>query len=74
MAKARMKRGVRITDGAFLEIELDGVVWRITRMNSGLVKFECIENGEVYEISDPPAGIQRIWELCEEPAQGEGPH
>lgn len=71
---ARMKHGARIPNGAYLEIEVDRTVWRITRSHAGVVTFEALENGEYYEVKEPPAGIMRIWELCEGKAQGSGPH
>lgn len=71
---AKLKRGARLDRGSFIEIEVDGLLWRITQKTNGTVYFEVFYENDFMLIEEPPAGIMRIWELVEGSAQGKGPH
>ena len=71
---AKLKRGARLDRGSYIEIEVDGLLWRITQKTNGTVFFEVFYENDFMLIEEPPAGIMRIWELVEGPAQGKGPH
>lgn len=71
---ANLKRGVKLPRGSYLEVEIDGITWRITRQDSGAVVFEVYTSLGYSEIAQPPQQVERIWELIRRPAVGKDPH
>ena len=71
---ATLKRGVRLPRGSYLEIEIDGETWRVTKGEAGSVTFELKGMGGYQEIERPPDGVELLWELIESEAVGIGPH
>lgn len=71
---ANLRRGVKLARGSYLEVEIDGVTWRITRQDSGSVTFEVYTSLGYTEIQHPPVAVERIWELIRRPAEGKDPH
>ncbi len=71
---ATLKKGVRMPRGSYLEIEIDGVMWRITKETSGAVIFEVDTGIGMQEIDDPPEQVELLWALIDSEAIGSGPH
>lgn len=74
MGSATLRRGVKLQRGAYLEIEVDGVLWKITRQETGLVTFEVCTSIGYITIDSPPEAVTQLWKLVNEPAQGSRPH
>lgn len=74
MNGATLRRGVKLTRGSYLEIDVDGVGWKITRLEKGSVKFEVNTSVGWVRIDDPPTEVAQLWKLIREPAFGEVPH
>lgn len=71
---ATLKRGVRLPRGSYLEIEVDGETWRVTKGEAGSVRFELKGLDGYSEIERPPEGVELLWDLIELEAVGKGPH
>lgn len=71
---ATLKRGARLPRGSYLEIEIDGVMWRITKGEAGSVRFEVKDLDGFIEVDRPPQEVELLWELIESDAAGNGPH
>lgn len=67
---ANLKRGVKLPRGSYLEIDVEGLTWRITKTDSGDVVFELYTSLGWKEIPHPAEPIQRLWELIKSPPVG----
>jgi hypothetical protein len=71
---ANLKKGVKLARGSYLEVDVDGLTWRITKQDSGSVIFELYTSLGYTEIERPPETVERLWELIRRPAEGKQPH
>lgn len=71
---ATLRKGVKLPRGSYLEIDVDGVAWKITRQDSGSVTFEIYTSLGYIAIDEPPESVTQLWTLINQPAQGKDPH
>ena len=71
MTGGTLRRGVKLSRGSYLEIDVNGVAWKITRSSGRSVKFEVNTSVGWVEIEAPPDDVAEIWKLIQDPALGD---
>ena len=72
-----LKNGKRLdNDGFFLEVEIDGLLWRIVKQGKEAQFFVRMDDqkDEFIELANPPIGVRRLWELVKSDAHGSSEH